>query len=292
MIDEWIDPRAWPQAVQDATAQFEQGDIVEQPPFFYVATAEYGIWRLTRETGDTSLSSELFELDPRDAPPMGMITTETCDLVEEDGQPRQPWISVAPVYELANLDTNNLSLLANNRVAYMRQLTATRFSGSMWVADVRIEFPIEKSWLVGKHPVQAFQTPEERADLAVFLSRRRDRPVLAGQLHRSLLTPMRRWIECKRPQQRGQILAEVAEVRVAISGNPLDPDGASLIVLGDKEHVPEAVRQAWDAKWSDWQAKMDEADMALLPHKYATLDSLSAREYLESYRVPLEFAIH
>lgn len=158
MIDEWIDPQVWPQAVQDAAAQFEQGAIVEQPPFFYVGSAEYGIWRLTRETGDPSLSSELFELDPLDSPPFGMITTETCDLVEEDGRPRQPWISVAPVYELANLDTNTLSLLANNRVAYMRRLTAERFSESTWVADVRIEFPVEKSWLVGKQPIPAFNT--------------------------------------------------------------------------------------------------------------------------------------
>lgn len=76
-----------------------------------------------------------------------------------------------------------------------------------------------------------------------------------------------------------------------MSGNPLDPDGASLIVLGDNAPVPDAVRQAWDAKIGDWRAKMSEADMILLPHKYATLDSLSAREYLDSYRVPLEFAI-
>ena len=255
MIDEWIDPQVWPQAVQDAAAQFEQGAIVEQPPFFYVGSAEYGIWRLTRETGDPSLSSELFELDPLDSPPFGMITTETCDLVEEDGRPRQPWISVAPVYELANLDTNTLSLLANNRVAYMRRLTAERFSESTWVADVRIEFPVEKSWLVGKQPIPAFNTLGDKADLAVFLSRRRDRPVLAGQLHKALLTPMRRWIERKKPEQRGHILAEVAEVRVAVSGNPLDPDGASLIVLGDNAPVPDAVRQAWDAKIGDWRAK-------------------------------------
>lgn len=159
MIDGWLEQGTWPAAVQEAVASFEQGALVEAPPFFYVGSAKYGIWRFTREIGDVDLPSELFELDPEEAPKYGMITTETCDLVEEAGRPRQPWISVAPVFLLENLDGNSSSLLRKKRVAYMRQLTAPQFSDGTWVVDVRIEFPIEKSWLVGREPIQAFSSP-------------------------------------------------------------------------------------------------------------------------------------
>jgi hypothetical protein len=289
VIDDWIDADDWPSAVQEAVSQYEQGDLVEQPGFFYIGSARYGVWRFTREVGDASLPDELFELDQQEAPPWGMITTETCDLIEEEGTPRQPWISVAPAYRLDGLDPNKLSLLENRRVAYMRKLTAPRFSDGVWVVDARIEFPIEKSWLVGRAPIQAFQSAQEKAELATFLSRRRERPVLANGLHKALLTPLRRWIE--RSNTREEILKGLGEVRVAISGSPLAPDGAFLILIGDKEPIPESARAAWDGKWANWRSRMEGVGISLLANEYTTLDDLSARKYNESFRVPLEFVL-
>jgi hypothetical protein len=291
VIDDWIDPEQWPEAVRLAAGQFEQGDLVEQPGFFYLGSAQHGIWRLTREAGDPEQSAELFELDPDQAPTFGMITTETCDIVEEDGRPRNPWVSVAPVYKLEGVDANNLDLLKNKRVAYMRQLTSSSFKDATWVVDVRIEFPVEKSWLVGKSPVCAFRESEEKAELASFLANRRDRPVLAGDLHKALLTPMRRWIERRKPTQREVILADVAEVRMAISGSALSPDGASLILIGDKGPIAREVRQAWDERWQDWHSKLEAAGISLLANEYTTLDELSARKYISSFRIPLEFML-
>jgi hypothetical protein len=288
VIDDWIDADDWPSAVQEAVGQYEQGDLVEKPGFFYIGSARHGIWRFTREVGDASLPDELFELDQEEAPPWGMITTETCDLVEEEGTPRQPWVAIAPVYKIEGLDSNKLSLLENGRVAYMRKLTAPRFNGEVWVVDVRVEFPVEKSWLVGRSPVQAFQSAQEKIELATFLSRRRNRPVLANDLHKELLTPLRRWIE-RAKGRREAILSRVLEVRVAISGSPLAPDGALLILIGDKEPIPESAREMWEEKWPDWQRRLDQVGISLLANEYATLDNLSARRYNESFRVPLQF---
>jgi hypothetical protein len=291
VIDEWIETGKWPVEVQEAVGQYEQGDLVEQPNFFYVGSAQYGIWRLTREAGDPALADELFELDPQEAPPFGMITTETCDLVEEDGIPRQPWVSVAPVYKLDGLDPNKLSLLNNKRVAYMRVLTAPRFRDGVWVVDVRIEFPIEKSWLVGRDPIQAFQTTGEKLEIARFLSGRRDRPILSKNLYSTLIKQLRRWIERANEQRRERLLAGIVEVRVAVSGDPLNPDGASLIIIGDKEPVHESAKQAWDEKWENWKSTMESVDISLLANEYTTLDQISARKYNESFRIPLEFAL-
>jgi hypothetical protein len=291
VIDDWIDGDDWPDVVQSAVGEFEQGDLIERPGFFYLASAAHGVWRLTRETGDSTQPDELFELDPEDAPPFGMITTETCDLVEEDGNPRQPWISVAPVYTLAMLDINDISLLDSGRVAYMRRLTAAQFESAIWVVDGRIEFPVEKSWLVGRQPIQAFATPDEKIAIARFFAGRRERPVLAQDVHKHLLTPARRWIERKSAPAREQVLAGIFEIRLRVAGDLLRPDGLSLIIVGDSQPVSESVRKAWDSKFPGWRDRLEAAGIALLPHEYATLDTLSARTYTNTYRIPLEFAL-
>jgi hypothetical protein len=247
VIDQWIDQDAWPTEIQEAVGQFQQGDLVERPAFFYIATARHGIWRLTRAVGDHEADEELFELDPSEAAPYGMITTETCDLVEEDGVPRQPWISIAPVYRIDNLDANVAALLADNRIGYMRKLPAERFAADTWVVDVRIEFPFEKSWLVGRSPIAAFSQPSDRSMLAEFLAGRRNRAILGNEVHTALLTNVRRWIESRAKRGRlAEVLGGVAEVRLAVSGDPLRPDGVALIVIGrSADLVPSAVQESW-----------------------------------------------
>ena len=291
MIDDWIDGDQWPDAVQSAVGEFEQGDLVERPGFFYLASAAHGIWRLTRETGDSTQPDELFELYPGDTCPYGMITTETCDLVEEDGNPRQPWVSIAPVYTIDMLDTNAISLLDSGRVAYMRRLTATQFESAIWVVDARIEFPVEKSWLVGRQPIQAFATRNEKVAIARFFAGRRERPVLGPDVHRHLLTPARRWIERKSAPAREQVLDGIVEIRLRVSGDALRPDGLSLIVVGDSQPPSESVRKAWDSKFPGWRDRLEAVGITLLPHEYATLDTLSARTYTNTYRMPLEFTL-
>jgi len=291
VIDESLEPDNWPTAVQTAVSVFEQGDLVEKPAFFYLASARHGIWRLTRDAGDASLQDELFELAEEEAPSFGMITTETCDLVEESGRPRHPWISVAPVYQLENLDTNSVGLLKAKRVAYMRQLTASEFANKIWVVDVRIEFPIEKSWLVGREPIQAFKSAEEKEELAAFLAGRRSRPVLADELHRSLITPMRRWIERLSSAKRDEVLSGITEVRLAVSGDPLRPDGASLLIISTGESVDPKARDAWSTRWATWRESLEVVDIALLPIEFTDLDRLSARKYKDSFGIPLQFAL-
>jgi len=282
----------WPPDVVIAVSDFEQANLVERPPFFYVASARYGLWRLTLEFGDPDLPDELFEVDSEFCAPFGMITTETCDLVEEDGRPKQPWFAVAPVYKLSDdIDPNVLDLLNEGRIGYLRRLTSEVLGDGIWVVDARIEFPIEKSWLVGKAPIRAHGMDGKPISVAEFLARRRDRPVLCSALHKELIRPMRRWIERLRPERRKEALDGVAEVRLALAGSPLDPDGAGLIVLGDKDPVPATVREQWDGKWDSWRQRLDSVNISLLANGYHTYDSLSARHYRESFEIPLEFGL-
>lgn len=287
MINEGL-PEEWPADVIAAVGAFQQGDLVERPPFFYVGSAKNGIWQLTRELGDPALGDELFELDPEVCPPYGMITTETCDLVEEDGIPRQAWCAVAPVYDASSdMGENEIDLLNRGRYAYLRKVESSDLPGGLWVVDARIEFPMEKSWLVGRRPIRTCQDEVESQSLAGWLAGRRDRPVLAKSLHRALITPMRRWIERMSITRRAAALEGLSEVRLTISGSPVDPDGVGLILVSENDSISEAMREAWETKWSNWHSRLDDVQISLIGNSYVTYDSLSARQYRESLQVPL-----
>lgn len=288
MIDDWLDGE-WPESARTAAAQFKQGDLIEAPPFFYVATAAHGIWRPTKDLGDAELQDELFELAEEDAPPFGMITTETCDLTEEEREPRQPWLSIAPVYKIEQPTAALIKLLEADRLAYMHLIRSERFSDATWVADLRVEFPIEKSWLVTKSPITVFDSEEARINLARFLAGRRDRPVLSHKIHRCLIVPLRRWIEKMNPEKREKTLQGIKQVRVAVAGSADDPDGASLIIVSDSEPISDEVQELWDEKWVNWRDRMLNMEMSLLSNEYTTLDELSARRYRDSFEIPLDF---
>jgi hypothetical protein len=281
----------WPPEVIAAASAFQQGDLVERPPLFYVGSGRYGVWRLTRELGDATLTDELFELDPDFCPPYGMITTETCDLTEEDGRPRQPWISIAPVYDATSImDENMIDLLDRGRLAFLRRVTSEIMPEGVWVVDARIEMPFEKSWLVGRTPIRTCKDEIESGLLAGFLAGRRDRPVLSKALYTGLITPMRRWIENLSAARRAVALDGVSEVRLTIAGSPVDPDGVGLIVLSEKDPVSTPMIQAWDKKWDNWQQRLERESISLLGNAYKSYDSLSAREYRESIQIPLAIA--
>lgn len=290
MIDDGI-PDEWDEAVRLACMGFRQGSLVEAPPFIYVATPAHGIWSLTRASGDDTLAEDLFELEER--PPYGLITTETCDVSEEAANhPRQPWISVAPVYDLeGRLENAQEANLRANRVNYLRLLSPPALPAGFWVADLRIEVPLEKSWLVGRTAIESLVADNEYEALAHALAGRRERPVYSNDVHIALTRPLRRWVEGMRPARRSVMLDSLLEVRISFAGSPLDPDGAGLVFISDSAALSETARAAWEGKWVDLKRRMDEVGIPLLANEYHTLDSCPARRYLNSYQIDLTFAL-
>ena len=149
MIDAHIG-QPWPSEVVDTVARFQQGHLVERPPFFYAAAGKYGVWSFTKDNADPALSSELLEIDPDDCPPYGLITTQTCDLNEQSPRPKQPWFSVVPVYRADDLPNQSLrGLIRQDRVIYLALLHPPDMPDAEWVADLRIEIPTREelaSW--------------------------------------------------------------------------------------------------------------------------------------------------
>lgn len=274
-----VDP--WDDAVVSATKVFDQGDLVQQPPFFYAAKPRCGAWATTRlMAGDVDPNEDVvIELDPADRPPLGIITSQGCDVDEAF---RKPWIQVAPVYPLENYATDErwVAEIRRDSVPHLVLLDPPTTAGH-WVADLRIEMPIEKSWLAAREPIPGFNTEAARRDFARRLAGRLERPALPAVVHDAVVRPLRRWLD-----RRGtELRTAMADARVEFRLLAEPGDGAMacrLLVIARRGAVPDAVTASLDAWWGGRMAQETDDGVVLLGCRYGTSDEISMREYLAS----------
>src|SRR6266511_358918 len=183
MIDRGLRP--WPQELTETLDRFVQGDIVEAPAFTFIGSRGAPLWgegdaeagEGDEESCSTELSSaheiDVVELPPSSEQQLSIITTNTCDLCEA-GPPEQPWFQLSPVYTVATE--------ATTLKQYLVQLDPPELPAATWVADLRLEVAVEKTWLLGKTPIKSFRSEEGYLTLGRALGRRRDRAALADHL--------------------------------------------------------------------------------------------------------------
>ena len=84
----------WDPAVVEAAGLFDQGDLVERPPFFYAAVPSRAVWATTALMADQVPEGEdvVIDVDPEDRPPLGILTSQGCDVADVS---RKPWVQVA-----------------------------------------------------------------------------------------------------------------------------------------------------------------------------------------------------
>lgn len=249
MIDEGLE-QPWPEQVRAAVEPFLQGHLIARPPLFYAADLRHPLWRTTHlvaaEIPEGDRGEDFVDLAPDERPVYGIITTQSCDLSEERPDPRQPWLAVAPVYEVSPD-----SPLRDRD--YVFELAPPELDGGAWVADLRIEMPVEKGLLVGRAPIEAFSDEAGYIAFANFLARRRGRPALASVFHEVLSATTRR---LKSDRTAHRTLARSARPHVyklmlAIEdGTRLEPVAAKLYVITDGQPTGE-VRDWFDLWWNE-----------------------------------------
>jgi len=172
----------WPPEVLEAVKQFVAGDVVDCPPLFYFADPRYAVWEATKDYAADSEGPEIIDA-AHVAPRYGVITAQTCDLGEIDfDPPAKPWISISPVYDMTALEGQTRSLLRQGKgplhLVYLPVLSSV--NGGFWVADLRIEVPVEKSWLVGRSPIKSFENETAQRVIVDRVARLRERPAWAA----------------------------------------------------------------------------------------------------------------
>ena len=281
MIDRHLrDP--WPEGVAEACGHFKQGDLIERPPLFYGVSSGSRIWGADDEgeaDDPEDEGSRVDELHPDESPPFGIITTQTCD-VSEQGRPTQPWLQVSPVYRLEGEAEDQAHLLSK---AYIVELSGLDLPKGRWVADLRIEVPLEKTVLMGRAPIAGFGSEDEANDFARVLGVRRARAALANELVETVIRLIRKK-KANNKARAARVWDELYKLGLQIEeGSRLKPSAVRLHVVcaGD----PSALVRGWFAEWED-RARHEAAgaDITLLPtghHDARSMDVMLADRLIE-----------
>lgn len=271
----------WPPDIVEATDLFKQGHLVERPPFFYAASPSIELWGASDATGAEDAEggaeeTEIRDLPPEACPPYGIITSQTCD-IRGPSASKYPWVQIAPVYRI---EAERAESFAQRQ--YAIGLTAPPFAGEHWYADLRVEFPLEKGTLAGRHPLEAFADEAGYLEFARLLGRRRERAALAD----SLVQVVAEGITAKRQDEKGaertkEVWASLQHGGLRLSvveGDRLDPKQARLHVVTDGP-PSEGVRN-WFDEWFDVaRLRANELEFALLATEFLDGTCVNAEHY-------------
>lgn len=248
-----------------AVASFTQGDMFKDPPpFVYFGNFQKPLsWEGGEyvEESDFARQREFDFLDYPDAR-YGVITSQTCDLAEE-GSPRQPCFQASPVVRMDAASTRNRIL-----PMYLAPLEPPDLPSGQWVADLRIEVPIEKTFLVGKRPIRGFGDEQGYLEFAGLLGRRRDRAAIATELVEAVARTLRRRM-ANSAGFKNALRDHVRNIRLAIEGGPrLNPTIARVHFVGRDGPVPSDVREKLDTWFVVAYQEADAAGIKLLPNEF------------------------
>jgi len=275
----------WPPGVLDALRQFRQGDIIDAPPWFYFADPRAPAFAAT-SAADLD-GPDVVILD--DFCPYGVLTTQTCDIGEEDSsRPVRPFAHVAPVYDGTDVFDGSIRKLLAKGKGSMYLLHLPALKGGFWVADLRLEVPIEKGWLASQDRKPGFPDEHGAERFGQRLVRIRERPAFGRKfvdtVHRPLTEAIR---ELKRHdrEQWLRLVDNVDQVR-AVADSRLNPSVAELIVLND-ERIPGDIAEWFHQWWDEINPGALAAGIQLQRLRTATYSELSAAEYLASGELEL-----
>lgn len=263
MIEEGLG-QPWPESVRTAMEPFRQGHMIELPPVFYAADFRYPLFGTTASLAETVPEEErgedFVDFAEEDRPPFGIITTQSCDLAEERAVPQQPWLAVAPVYEVAA----DSGILGRDFICTLDHPASER---NVLVADVRIEMPLEKGLLVGRSPIESFESEKGYVDFANWLARRRGRPALASVVH-TVVSATTKTIRDESGANRSlarRARPNVYKLMMAIEeGNRMAPTAIKIYVITRGE--PSKDCNAWfDLWWGRARLVAEEHGLQLLP---------------------------
>lgn len=289
-IDDGLPPSAenWPAGVLDSINTFAQGDVIDNPPLFYFADPSRPVWARTSAYSRDSEGPEVVECGQETRPRYGVITTQTCDIGEEDAErPVRPWVQLSPVYERSDLDGGVRSLLRRGKgPRYLLHLPA--LPDGFWVADLRIEVPVEKGWLAGRSRVDGFASEDGQRQVGERVGLLRRRPAFARSFVRAVQRPLVDSLRHLKSAQRelyDEMEGAIYEVAVALDSH-LDPTTARLTLLLDEPLSQDALD--WWGEWWD-RTVLDAADLGFTVQglDFRASDSITVREYRDLVALPL-----
>lgn len=278
MLDDGL-PKEWPVGVRDACRSLRQGDVLDLRPLFYLADTRRPVWLLGRALAEQQATADdedaglnVVELAPdsRLAPAFVVLTSQTCDIGEEADIWEFPWVQVAPVYQI-----HDIQLLQRD---YLVRLTGPDFQLAAYVADLRLELPIEKGVLVGVKVFPGFETEKDAIDFAEVLGRRRQRAAVASRVNTQVRETMRAKVNSKRSAWR-QIRDHVHKIMFAIDdGTRADPRVVRIFVVSG-DPLGDQGRQWFDEWYAAAKDTASTVGLVLAPMGYMDRSNFDVGRY-------------
>jgi hypothetical protein len=236
------------------------------------------VWLLARALAEEEAGSgergglNVVELAPesRVAPAFAILTSQTCDIGEEADVWEFPWVQVAPVYEI-----HDTQLLQRD---YMVRLTGPDFQLAIYVADLRLELPVEKGVIVGVKVRPGFDTEKDAIEFAEVLGRRRQRAAVASGVNTHIRETLRAKVNAKRPAWR-TIRDQVHKIMLAIEdGTRADPRVVRVFVVSG-DPLSDETRQWFDEWHAAAKDGASEAGLVLAPMGYMDRSNFDVARY-------------
>lgn len=143
----------WPDGAYEAVDRWRQGHVLDGVPLVALGAAHaLPFWAAGRPTGGDVAGLPVLAVDP---PSTGkaMVVSQGCDLVKQ----AFPFVTVVPVYEASQiLSPDQQANARSGGTWHLVHLTSDWAASGFWVADLRLETAIDKSFLVPAVPAEAF----------------------------------------------------------------------------------------------------------------------------------------
>ena len=207
-----------------------------------------------------------------------MVVSHGCELVKRSF----PALTVVPVYEASEILTAQQQEAARAGMTWhLVQLTADWTSDGMWVADLRLEFPVDKTFLLGISPIEGFKDEPGYAKLGERLASIRQRAAVPQATSDHVVTPLREHLAGLRAAGQAP-LAGVREIRVQ-SNHHTSPTAVTLFVVAEVGATIDVTL------WTDAVDAIHEHaaanGVALAGPEIGTLWDMTAADYVTSHAV-------
>jgi len=265
----------WPEGLEEHLDGYRQGHLIASIPLFFAGTRS-ALWKPPRRelaTGPPAIVGE-----ERSTVPYAMLLTQTCDLMKGNA----PWGSVAPVYEGSQrLSEDQLASARSGQTQHLVHITAGWAHDGCWVADLRLEFPIEKSLLLTRTPIEAFADEADYARLAQRLATRRERPALPETCLEYVVGPLFDALRRHRRDTGLDLRAGTREIRVQCN-DTTSPSVVVVFVVVDDNAVARVDRGAWTELIGNIYAAARAVGLTIMGPELTTLWEMTAHDYLTS----------
>jgi hypothetical protein len=150
-----------------------------------------------------------------------------------------------------------------------------------WVADLRIEYPVDKSVLVSVEPIEAFRDDLGYATLSKRLSAMRERAAVPLPTTVHVAQPLTDYLTDRMGEGKTP-LDGVREIRLA-SNHHTSPTSVVLFVVAD--NVADVDQDEWTSAVDALQPGAAANGIALVGPDITTLSTMTAADYLTSHPI-------